>query len=97
MSDIEFDTFRRCKVQYGEVYVQRLRTERDEALARVRALEEALKTAADDLDKAANQFEGIRQSQSVGHVPLISANPGRFAAKAERARAVLHDEGKAPS
>jgi hypothetical protein len=64
--------------------------ERDEALARVRALEEALKTAADDLDKAANQFEGIRQSQAVGHVPLVSANPGRFAAKAERARAVLH-------
>jgi hypothetical protein len=57
--------------------------------AEVERLREALSTAADDLDKAANQFEGIRQSQLAGHTVPISGNPSKFAEKAQRAREAL--------
>jgi hypothetical protein len=59
------------------------------AEAEVARLREALSTAAGDLDKAANQFEGIRQAQKAGHeVPVVS-NSRVFAAKAQRAREAL--------
>jgi hypothetical protein len=64
--------------------------------ARVRELEaenaclrEALSTAADDLDKAANQFEAIRQAQKAGHELPVVSNSRVFAAKALRAREAL--------
>jgi hypothetical protein len=44
-------------------------------------LRAALLVAADDLDKAANQFEGLR----LGNLPVVS-NPEKFAEKARRAR-----------
>jgi hypothetical protein len=57
--------------------------------AEVERLREALSVAADDLDKAANQFEAIRQAQKAGHdVPVVS-NSRVFAAKALRAREAL--------
>jgi hypothetical protein len=54
-------------------------------------LREALRVAADDLDKAANQFEAIRLSQIAGHSPRIEANPPIFAGKAKRARAAADE------
>jgi hypothetical protein len=52
-------------------------------------LHEALSAAADDLDKAANQFEGIRQAQKAGHEVQVVSNSRVFAAKALRAREAL--------
>lgn len=57
------------------------------------ALRQALTTAADDLDKATNQFAGLRASQQAGHTPDININPEVFAKKAERARALLTIDG----
>jgi hypothetical protein len=48
----------------------------------------ALETAADDLDKAANQFASVRASQHRGHSPQVRHDPEIFAGKAERARLV---------
>jgi hypothetical protein len=48
-------------------------------LQRLRA---ALLAAADDLDKAANQFEGLR----LGNLPIVN-NGEKFAEKARQARA----------
>lgn len=47
-------------------------------------LSDALRVAADDLDKAANQFEGLRLSP----FPVVN-NADIFTAKSERARAAL--------
>jgi hypothetical protein len=68
---------------------ERLLGERDEARAENARLRKALKTAADDLDKAANQFEGIRQAQKAGHEVQVVSNSRVFAAKALRARKAL--------
>ena len=69
---------------YDEMQARATRAERDLATAR-----EALKVAADDLDKAANQFEALKQGYETGHPWPVVQNPRTFAEKAARARAVL--------
>lgn len=49
-------------------------------------LRNALLTAADDLDKAANQFAGFAHMDAPTIRRFIHNNPGIFAAKAARAR-----------
>lgn len=50
---------------------------------------EALKVAADDLGKAANQFASMHESQQHGHYPDIRSNHHIFAEKEAKARAAL--------
>ena len=61
--------------------------ERDGLWAELEQAREALRVAADDLDKAANQFAGMRAAGEHGPMPEIVGNPEIFAEKAERARA----------
>lgn len=51
----------------------------------------ALLVAADDLDKAANQFAGIAAWERSDSAPHVVANPHLFAEKAARARAAASD------
>jgi hypothetical protein len=50
---------------------------------------DALKEAADDLGKAANQFASMRETQRAGHLVHIIENPEIFEAKEAKARAAL--------
>ncbi len=59
-------------------------------LAELGWLRQALAVAADDLDKAANQFDGMRESQRHGYDVPVEINPERFTEKAARARAALN-------
>jgi hypothetical protein len=56
-------------------------------------LREALKEAADDLGKAANQFASLHESQQHGHRPDIRTNHHVFAEKELKARAALSRSG----
>lgn len=53
-------------------------------------LRSALERAADDLDKAANQFASFHESQQHGHTPEVRENHHIFARKASEARATLN-------
>lgn len=56
-------------------------------------LREALRRAADDLGKAANQFAAMRESQKADHYPIVKNNPEIFEAKEARARTAAKEIG----
>lgn len=69
----------------------KLAAELRQVRAERRRFREALKVAADDLDKAANQFAGIAAWEHSGDAPRVVSNPRIFAEKAARARAAAFD------
>ena len=85
----EGDICKRCPASEDDdacTPAERLIAERDSLSQQVSQLREALTRAADDLDKAANQFDALALA---GKPP--QENGTRFAEKAERARAALSD------